>query len=105
MPTYEYHCNQCGANLEVFQQFTDAPLTVCPTCQGKLRKVFSPVGIVFKGSGFYSTDSQHKGKKKAAKDAVAVSAPTVTAKETHAEPAPAPAEKPASPPPAAPAAD
>lgn len=58
MPTYQYQCTECGEALEVFQKFTDDALTVCPNCEGKLRKVFSAVGIVFKGSGFYRTDSR-----------------------------------------------
>ncbi len=58
MPTYEYRCNSCGEHLEVVQSFSDKPLTKCPSCSGKLRKVFSPVGIVFKGSGFYKTDNR-----------------------------------------------
>lgn len=60
MPTYEYACKQCGEHLEVVQSFSDAPLTECPACQGTLKKVFSPVGIAFKGSGFYKTDSRTK---------------------------------------------
>ena len=58
MPTYQYACTDCADRLEVVQKFTDDSLTVCPSCGGKLRKVFSPVGIVFKGSGFYRTDSR-----------------------------------------------
>jgi len=58
MPTYEYRCKTCGEQLEVVQSFTDDPLTVCPNCEGELRKVFSPVGIAFKGSGFYKTDNR-----------------------------------------------
>ncbi|TDD31845.1 FmdB family transcriptional regulator [Nonomuraea terrae] len=58
MPTYQYACNDCGEQLEVVQKFTDDALTVCPNCQGNLRKVFSAVGIVFKGSGFYRTDNR-----------------------------------------------
>ncbi len=58
MPTYQYACTDCAERLEVVQRFSDDPLTVCPSCGGKLRKVFSPVGIVFKGSGFYRTDSR-----------------------------------------------
>src|SRR3954447_22764419 len=64
MPTYEYACTSCGERLEVVQKFSDDPLTVCPACAGALRKVFSPVGVVFKGSGFYKTDS--RGAKKPA---------------------------------------
>jgi putative FmdB family regulatory protein len=60
MPTYQYACTECGEQLEVVQKFSDEPLTVCPQCQGRLRKVFSPVGVVFKGSGFYKTDSRSK---------------------------------------------
>ncbi len=59
MPTYQYACTSCGEQLEAVQRFTDDPLTVCPACGGALRKVFSPVGIVFKGSGFYRTDSRN----------------------------------------------
>jgi putative FmdB family regulatory protein len=60
MPTYEYACTECGARTEVVQSISDAPLTTCTVCGGRLRKVFSPVGIVFKGSGFYRTDSRGK---------------------------------------------
>ena len=59
MPTYQYTCRECGEPLEAVQKFTDAPLSVCPACGGRLRKVFSAVGIVFKGSGFYRTDSRN----------------------------------------------
>ena len=58
MPTYQYTCTECGEPLETVQKFSEEPLTVCPACGGRLRKVFSPVGIVFKGSGFYRTDSR-----------------------------------------------
>jgi putative FmdB family regulatory protein len=58
VPTYQYTCTECGEPLEAVQKFSDEPLTVCPACGGRLRKVFSPVGIVFKGSGFYRTDSR-----------------------------------------------
>jgi putative FmdB family regulatory protein len=58
VPTYQYACTDCGDRSEVVQRFTDDPLTVCSACGGKLRKVFAPVGIVFKGSGFYRTDSR-----------------------------------------------
>ena len=59
MPTYQYTCTDCGDQLEAVQKFTDSSLTVCDACGGRLRKVFSPVGIVFKGSGFYRTDSRN----------------------------------------------
>lgn len=58
MPTYQYVCTECGGQLEAVQKFTDDALTVHEDCGGRLRKVFSPVGIVFKGSGFYRTDSR-----------------------------------------------
>lgn len=61
MPTYQYRCTDCGRDLEVFQRFSDAALTTCPTCSGTLRKVFNAVGVVFKGSGFYSTDNHTHG--------------------------------------------
>jgi putative FmdB family regulatory protein len=59
VPTYQYRCTECGEELEVVQKFSDDALTVCPACQGSLRKIFSPVGIVFKGSGFYRNDSRN----------------------------------------------
>jgi putative FmdB family regulatory protein len=58
MPTYEYRCKSCGEHLEVVQSFTDEPLAECPSCGGDLRKVFGSIGIAFKGSGFYKTDSR-----------------------------------------------
>ncbi len=58
MPTYQYRCTECGEQLEVVQKFSDDPLTECPRCHGHLRKLFSSVGVVFKGSGFYKTDSR-----------------------------------------------
>ncbi len=61
MPTYQYRCTSCGHDLEVVQKFTDASLTECPNCAGPLRKVFNAVGVVFKGSGFYRTDSRAGG--------------------------------------------
>jgi putative regulatory protein, FmdB family len=61
VPTYQYACTQCGHQLEAVQSFADEPLTECPACQGRLRKLFNSVGIVFKGSGFYRTDSRSNG--------------------------------------------
>ncbi|MEO3826659.1 FmdB family zinc ribbon protein [Actinomadura sp. B10D3] len=61
MPTYQYVCTECGEPLEVVQKFSDDALTECPACTGKLRKVFSAAGIIFKGSGFYRTDSRGSG--------------------------------------------
>ena len=58
MPTYVYGCQECGAQFEQFQRFSDEPLTICPRCQGSIRRIFQPVGIVFKGGGWYVTDSR-----------------------------------------------
>ena len=58
MPTYQYACTECGHDFEQFQAFTDDALTTCPVCEGRLRKVFNAVGVVFKGSGFYRNDSR-----------------------------------------------
>lgn len=57
MPTYTYQCNSCGVRFDRYQKFEDQPLSYCPECKKKsLRKIYAPVGIVFKGSGFYATD-------------------------------------------------
>ncbi len=76
MPTYQYRCTDCADELEVVQKFTDDPLTQCPSCEGSLRKVFSAVGVVFKGTGFYATDNRSKGKAEAAKPASSDAAPS-----------------------------
>ena len=73
MPTYQYACTVCDHSFEQVQSFSEDSLTVCPECQGKLRKVFNAVGVVFKGSGFYRTDSR-------AKDTASVSPSTSTDK-------------------------
>jgi putative FmdB family regulatory protein len=65
LPTYEYHCDSCDQNFDVVQSFHDDALTACPTCGSPVRKVFGNVGIVFKGSGFYKTDSRAKSSTKA----------------------------------------
>ena len=59
MPTYEYLCKGCSHRFEIWQKMTDEPLTICPECGGKIRRVLFPAGVVFKGSGFYKTD--HNG--------------------------------------------
>lgn len=64
MPTYEYACTKCDLHLEVYQSFTDEPLSVCEVCGGKLRRVIHPAGLVFKGTGFYSTDSRRAAAKR-----------------------------------------
>lgn len=63
MPVYEYACTACGERTEARQSFDDPPLEECPICGGRLRKLFSPVGIVFKGSGFYATDAKKSSSK------------------------------------------
>lgn len=81
MPIYEYACTSCGERTEAKQSFDDPPLEDCPHCGGQLRKLFSPVGIVFKGSGFYSTDA--KGSKTAgSSDKTAESSAPSDSKET-----------------------
>ncbi|MET9321704.1 FmdB family zinc ribbon protein [Streptomyces sp. NPDC003038] len=81
MPTYQYQCTECGEGLEAVQKFTDDALTVCPSCDGRLKKVFSAVGIVFKGSGFYRNDSRGSSSSStpASKPASAPSSATATA--------------------------
>ena len=84
MPIYEYACTACGERTEAKQSFDDPPLEDCPQCGGKLRKLFSPVGIVFKGSGFYSTDA--KGSKPSgSSDKSSESGAKTDAKETKGE--------------------
>ena len=73
LPTYEYACERCENHFDVVQSFHDDPLTTCPTCGSPVRKVFGNVGIVFKGSGFYKTDSRNGGRAK--KEAESTSAP------------------------------
>ncbi len=58
MPTYAYACTQCGHTFDLVQSFSEDPLTICPECEGRLRKVYGSIGITFKGSGFYRTDSR-----------------------------------------------
>ena len=71
MPTYQYACTACDERLEAVQSFSDAPLMQCPACGGPLRKVFSAVGVVFKGSGFYKTDSRSSSKAAGSSDGAA----------------------------------
>ncbi len=67
MPIYGYHCDECGHELEVFQSMSDAPLKTCRVCGGSLRKLLYPVGVQFKGSGFYTTDYRNGGSKSSGK--------------------------------------
>jgi putative FmdB family regulatory protein len=69
MPIYEYACTACGERTEAKQGFDDPPLDRCPVCGGRLRKLYSPVGIVFKGSGFYATDAKKAASKAPSGDA------------------------------------
>ena len=90
MPTYEYACRNCGSHLEVVQAFSDDPLTECPHCCGQLRKVFGSIGITFKGSGFYKTDSRSGSSSKRASEpsgGTSGDGAKETKKETKAEPA------------------
>jgi len=75
LPTYEYRCDSCEKNFDVVQSFHDDPVTACPTCGSPVRKVFGNVGIVFKGSGFYKTDSRPGAAKAPAGDAAASGSP------------------------------
>ena len=69
MPTYSYACTECDNRFDAVQAFTDDALTTCPHCSGRLRKLFNSVGVVFKGSGFYRTDSRESGKSSASASA------------------------------------
>ena len=92
MPTYEYACRTCGEHLDVVQSFHDDPLTVCAACGGELRRVFGNVGIVFKGSGFYKTDSRStNGKKTAPAESSSDASTPAPAKVEPSSPSPAPA--------------
>lgn len=91
MPTYQYRCQGCDVLHEVFQSFTDESLTVCPSCNGSLRKVFNSVGVVFKGSGFYRTDARESS----SASTPASTAPAKSDAKTDAKPA-TPASAPAS---------
>ncbi len=92
MPTYQYSCTECGEQLEVVQSFSDPALTVCPACQGRLRKVFNSVGIVFKGSGFYRNDSRSGGNGAEKTDGASADSPSTTTPAPAAAPAAAPAK-------------
>lgn len=68
MPLYEYQCTECGVRFERQQHFHDAPISTCPECHGKVQRLIGPVGVVFKGSGFYATDHRGKASESASKD-------------------------------------
>ena len=84
MPTYSYRCTACDDAFDIQQEFTDESLTTCEACGGKLRKLFSAVGVTFQGSGFYRTDSRAEAKKSSSPAAEKKAAP---AKETSSTPA------------------
>jgi putative FmdB family regulatory protein len=94
MPTYSYRCTECGTAFDIQQAFTDDSLTECPTCGGRLRKLFNSVGVTFNGSGFYRTDSRpaEKSEKSGEKSG---DKPSEKKAEKKAESAPAPASSPA----------
>ena len=95
MPTYEYECQHCHERVEAVQKFSDASLTVCPLCGGELRKVFSAVGIVFKGSGFYKNDSRKSGSSGESSSTPSTSSSSTTTESSSSSSTPAPAPAPA----------
>jgi len=84
MPTYGYRCSNCGHEFEIQQKMADKPLTACPKCQGKLTKILYPVGISFKGSGFYTTDYRASGKDAGSSDGAAASTDSSSSSESNA---------------------
>jgi putative FmdB family regulatory protein len=82
VPTYQYACTECDHAFEQFQRFSDDSLTVCPQCEGRLRKVFNAVGVVFKGSGFYRTDSRGSSSSSAAGSSTSSSTTTTESSST-----------------------
>ena len=92
MPTYAYACTTCDHRFEAVQSFSDDALTVCPECAGRLRKVFGAVGVVFKGSGFYRTDSRSSGKP-AAKEPAKADASSTSSSSPSSPSSPAPAKE------------
>ncbi|GAB2761276.1 FmdB family zinc ribbon protein [Nocardioides pakistanensis] len=85
MPTYQYACTDCDHAFEQVQSFTEDSLTTCPQCEGRLRKVFNAVGVVFKGSGFYRTDNRSDSKSSSATTTSSTSTKTETSTKTTAE--------------------
>ena len=92
MPTYSYRCTECSNAFDIHQSFTDDSLTVCPTCGGVLRKVFSPVGVTFSGSGFYRTDSRAPAKSEGSSSASSGSSASASDSGSSSTPAPAAAK-------------
>ena len=85
MPTYQYACTECGHAFEKFQSFSDDSLTECPECSGRLRKLFNAVGVVFKGSGFYRTDSRSSSDTSESKSETKTETKTETKSDTTSE--------------------
>ncbi len=85
MPTYQYACTECGHAFEQFQSFSDDSLTECPECSGRLRKLFNAVGVVFKGSGFYRTDSRSSSDTSESKSETKTETKTETKSDTKSE--------------------
>ena len=92
MPTYSYRCTECSNAFDIHQSFTDESLTVCPTCGGVLRKVFSPVGVTFSGSGFYRTDSRAPAKSEGSGSSSSASSASASDSGSSSTPAPAAAK-------------
>jgi putative FmdB family regulatory protein len=92
VPTYSYRCTECSNAFDIHQSFTDDSLTVCPTCGGVLRKVFSPVGVTFSGSGFYRTDSRAPAKSEGSSSASSGSSASASDSGSSSTPAPAAAK-------------
>lgn len=93
MPTYSYRCTECSNAFDIHQSFTDDSLTVCPTCGGVLRKVFSPVGVTFSGSGFYRTDSRAPAKNEGSGSSSSASSASASDSGSSSSSAPAKTEK------------
>ncbi|MFD4252756.1 MULTISPECIES: FmdB family zinc ribbon protein [Amycolatopsis] len=82
MPTYQYACKECGHRFEAVQSFSDASLTECPECTGPLRKLYGAVGVIFKGSGFYRTDSRSSSSSSSSKSSTSSSSSSSTSSES-----------------------
>jgi putative FmdB family regulatory protein len=89
MPTYEYACQACGKHFEAWQKISDDPIEICPTCGGHVRRVLYPVGLVFKGGGFYSTDSRGSGANASEASSASTTSESSTAGESKTESKPA----------------
>ena len=93
MPTYSYRCTECDTAFDIQQAFTDDALTECPTCSGRLRKVYNSIGVTFNGSGFYRTDSRSSGKGSDSSSGSGSSADSSSSSSDSKPSTPAPAKK------------